>query len=124
MQLDHILRKIVGGAHQVLAQGVSDPPVRTGRTAETEIDAAREQRVKCAELLGDDQRVVIGQHDPARADPDCRCRVADMGEHHRHRRTGKPVSSVMLRRPEALGARSLGRFCKIGGLGQGLDAAG
>ncbi len=39
-------------------------------TAQPKIDAPGEERLKGAELLGDHQRSVIGQHDPARADPD------------------------------------------------------
>ena len=37
---------------------------RCGRASEPEIDPSREEGLQCAELLGDDQRRVVGQHDP------------------------------------------------------------
>ena len=40
------------------------------RAAEPHVDPAGEERLQHPELLGDDQRLVVRQHHPARADPD------------------------------------------------------
>ena len=70
LQLHHVLREGVGVAVQRPAHRARDALVRSRRAAEAEVDAAGEQRVERAELLGDHQRRVVGQHDAARADAD------------------------------------------------------
>ena len=49
-----------------------------GARPRPEIDAAGKQRLERAELLGDLQRRVVGQHDPAGADADARGAAADV----------------------------------------------
>ncbi len=66
----HVLREAVGDIAERAAQRPRGALVGAGRAAEAEIDAAGIQRVERAELLGDHQRRVVGQHDAARADPD------------------------------------------------------
>ena len=55
-----------------LAQQLRDHRVRPGRAAETEVDAAGSERLERRELLGDDERRVVRQHDAARAEADPR----------------------------------------------------
>jgi hypothetical protein len=52
------------------AQQLRDDGVAAGRTADAEVDAPRRQRLQRRELLGDDERRVVRQHDAARADAD------------------------------------------------------
>ena len=58
----------VGG--EVAAQRLRRGLVGAGGAAEAEVDAAGEERGERAELLGDLERRVVGEHDPARADAD------------------------------------------------------
>ncbi|MNT48994.1 hypothetical protein D3C72_1858160 [compost metagenome] len=47
------------------AQRLLGSAVAAGRAAQAQVDAARVQGLKGAELFGDDQRRVVGQHDAA-----------------------------------------------------------
>ena len=67
------------------------------RAADAEVDAAGEERLQGAELLGDHQRRVVGQHDAARAD-------ADGGRARRRRARSRP-RSPRWRSPACCGAR-------------------
>src|SRR6185436_20018580 len=49
-QLQHVLRERVRIARERAPQGVRGPGIGPGRTAETEIDAAGEERLERAEL--------------------------------------------------------------------------
>ena len=72
LQLDDVLREAVDVADQGPPQGMGDGQIAARRPAETEIDPAGKQRFQGAELLGDDERRVVRQHDAARADADRR----------------------------------------------------
>src|SRR5690606_23002536 len=123
-QLDDVLREVLGDLVQVLAQRLPEDRRGTGRAAEAEVDPPREEAVERAELLGDHERVVVRQHDPARADADRRGRVADVREHDRDRAAGDTGGGVVLGDPEALVAGLLGGRGELAGLAQGLgDAA-
>ena len=71
------------------------------RAAETEIDAARIERGERAELLGDDERRVVRQHDAAGADADGLGAAGHMADHDRRRRAGDAGHVVMLGQPIA-----------------------
>ena len=71
-QLDDVLRKELGRLVEVLAQRALQFGSGPRRAAEPEVDPPRKQRVERAELLGDGERIVVGQHDPARTDADRR----------------------------------------------------
>src|SRR5690606_36462052 len=66
LQFQDILRKILG-IGRIAAQGAKRQLVRARRTAETKIDAAWKQGLQRAELLGDDMRSMVRQHDAAGA---------------------------------------------------------
>lgn len=52
------------------AQSAADPVGEADRPAESHVDPARVERLEHAELFGHDERLVIGQHHAAGADPD------------------------------------------------------
>ena len=64
LQLLNVAGKPLGLAATV-AQRLQYVAVAAGRPAEAEIDAAGIERGQRAELLGDDERRVVRQHDPA-----------------------------------------------------------
>ena len=73
LQLEHVLGESVRRVG-VATQRPQRVLVGAGRAAEAEVDPARVQRRERAELLGDRERRVVRQHDPAGAEADaCRC---------------------------------------------------
>ncbi len=86
-----------GGGHRVGAGGATD----------AEIDPPRVERLEHPELLGDDQRRVVGEHDPAGADPDLLGRVGERHHQHRRRGAGDAGHVVMLGDPVAAVAEPL-----------------
>ena len=70
--------------------------------------------------LGDHQRVVVGQHDPARAQPDRGGIVAHMGKRDRHGRAGDPFHAVVFGHPVALVTAALGHLREQRRLGERL----
>ena len=120
LQLHHVLGKGVGIGLERPPKRAGDALVGTGRAAKAKIDPAGKQRLQRAELLGDLQRRMVGQHDPAGADADrSRCR-RDMADHHRRRRAGDPRHAVMFRAPIAAIAKRFGMPREIGGIGERL----
>ena len=102
LQFHHVARERVR-VGEVAAHGTGRDPVRARRAAEPEVDAAGIQRRQRAELFGDGQGRVVGQHDAARADADGRRPFRHVARHHRGRRRcdarhvvvfGEPVSVI------------------------------
>jgi hypothetical protein len=75
------------------------------------------ERLEHQELLGDDEGLVVRQHDPAGAQADALGPGADRGEQDRRRPAGDARDGVVLRDPEALVADLLG-------VDRALDRAG
>jgi len=75
--------------------------IGAGRTAETEIDPARIQRLERAELLGDYVRRVVRQHDAARADAQGLGPSGDVRDHERRRGGRHARHVVVLGDPQA-----------------------
>ena len=94
-QLAELLGEVVGAQRGgAPAQGACGALIRAGGTADTEVDPPGVQRVERAELLGDDERLVVGQHHTARADPDALRHGGQVGDQDggcRARDTGHPV---------------------------------
>ena len=107
LQFEDVVRKILG-AGGVAAQGAQRLLVGPRRAAEAEIDAAGIERFQRAELFGDDDRRMIGQHDSARADPHRLRAGRDKADRHRGRRAGDSHHVVMLGEPVATIAPKLG----------------
>ncbi|MNN24775.1 hypothetical protein D3C81_1382170 [compost metagenome] len=80
-QLGHVLRELVGTV-EVAAQCTCGGVVGTRRATEAQVDASRIKRGQRAELLGDLQRRVVGQHDAAGADADGRRSASYMADQH------------------------------------------
>ncbi len=107
-QLHHILREGVDVALKCAPQRPRRGLVRTGRAAEPQIDTAGMQGVQGAELLGDDQGRVVGQHDAAGAHANGLRRGRYRADDDRGRRAGDARHIVVLGQPVAFVAKALG----------------
>jgi hypothetical protein len=76
--------------------------VGTGCASEAEIDAAWMQGGQRPELLGDHKRRMVGQHDPAGAEPDVLGVRGDMRDQHARGRGCDRRHVVMLGVPDPL----------------------
>ena len=79
-----------------------------GARPRPEIDAAGMECCERAELFGDDQRRVVGQHDATRADADGRGAGGDMADDDGGRGTRDARHVVMFGEPVAVVAEPLG----------------
>ena len=120
LQLDDVVGELVRVAVQVAAQCLCDTLVRSRRASQPKVDPPGKQRIERPELFGDDQRRMIGQHDPARTDADRLRRRGDMRDHHRGRGGGDPLHAVMLRHPIAVISVCLCVPCKVRGVRERL----
>lgn len=84
-QLGQLLGEVVGALVQPVgaAQGGGGGAVGAGGAAEAEVDAARRQCLQGAELFGDDERGVVGQHHAAGAQAYPLGVGGEVGEDHR-----------------------------------------
>nr|BFF25109.1 hypothetical protein GCM10025732_30740 [Glycomyces mayteni] len=98
----------VVGLVQVVAERGSYGRDEAEGASEAHVDAVFEERGEDAELLGDHQRAVVGQHDAAGADPDPRGRCGDGRRQDGGRRTGDAGHAVVLGHPVAVKAQFLG----------------
>ena len=112
-QLHHVLREPVGVGREIAAERAGGELIGARRAAEPEVDAPRVERLERAELLGDHERRVVRQHDPAGADPDGRGGAGDVREHHRRGGARHTGQVVVLRDPEAPIAPALGVLREI-----------
>jgi len=81
--------------------------IRPWRATEAEIDSPGKERFERTELLGDDERRVIRQHDAARADAYGGRAGGDMRDDDRRRCAGDSGHVVMLGDPETPVAETL-----------------
>ena len=112
--------EVVAGLREIAAEGAHGLVVAAGGAAQPEVDAAGVECVEGAELLGNDKRGVVGQHDAARADAEGAGGAADVADEHGGRRAGEPCDGVMLGQPVAGVAELLNVLCERDGAG---DAA-
>ena len=103
LELEDVLGKGVG-SRRIPAKGVHRRQIGAGSAAEPEVDPARVECLERPELLGDHERRVVREHDPARADADRARARRDVGDHDRRRGARDPERVVMLGEPEALEA--------------------
>ena len=90
------------------------------RPADAEIDAPRVQGLQGAELLGNDQRRMVGQHHAASAHADARGAARDVANDHSGGGTGDAAHVVVLRHPVAHIAPTFGVPGQVEGVGQRL----
>ena len=83
------------------------------RATKPQIDPSGIKRGQGAELFGDDQRRVIGQHDSARSQADGGSAFADKRQRHRRCSAGDAGHVVMLRHPEAVITKAFGVARKV-----------
>ena len=88
------------------------------RSADAEIDPSRVQGFQGAELLGDDQRRMVGQHHPASPHADGGGSARDVADDHCRGGAGDAAHVVVLRHPIAHIAPTLGVPGKVEGVGQ------
>ncbi|SOC36994.1 hypothetical protein SAMN05892877_103336 [Rhizobium subbaraonis] len=119
-QIDHVLGKVVGRGLEIAAQGARGVHVGARRAAEPEVDAPGEERLEGAELFGDDQRRVVGQHDAAGADADRLRARSNMLDHQSGGRACDAAHAVVLGEPEALVAFLFRFLRQLPGIGQRL----
>ncbi len=104
----------------VPAQGPADAVGEAHRAADAHVDPAGEEGLQDAELLGHDQRAVVREHHPARADADGGGRGGDGRGEDRGGRSRDPGHPVVLRHPEAVVAEGLDLPGEAHGLAQRL----
>ncbi len=101
LQLLHIVRELLGSRSEIPAQRACRELIRSRCTPEPEIDSIRIQRCERAELLCDDQRRVVRQHDAARADANGPGAAGDVPDDDRRGRARDSFHAVMFGEPEA-----------------------
>ena len=107
LQLLHVLRKLVGAARQIPPQRACRDRIGARSPAESQVDPVRVQRGQRAELLGDHQRRVIGQHHASGADADA----------------ARAGHVVMLGDPEPPEAQGFGMARELQGIAQRIGRA-
>ena len=91
------------------AQGHRREAVGAGRPSDAEVDPAGVEGLQHLEGLGDVERRVVGQHDPARPHPDPRRGARDPVDEDLRRRARHPGQVVVLGEPVAPVAPAVGR---------------
>ncbi len=116
-QLGQLLGEIVRALVQPLgpAQRRGGGAVGARRTAQAQIDPAGGHRLQGAELLGDHQRGVVGQHHAAGAETDALGVGGEVGEEHGGRGGGDAGHGVVLGDPVAVEATAFGRTGDVDG---------
>ena len=112
-QLDHVLREVVDAGVEIAAKRPRCQHVGAGRAAEPQVDAAGMKCRQRAELLCNDQRRMVGQHDAASTDADGRGAGGDMADDDRGRGARDARHVVVLGQPVAVVAEPLGMACEI-----------
>ncbi len=107
-ELHDILRELLDAAGQVAAQRAGGELVGPRRAADAQVDPARIDGLEGPELLGDDQRRVVGQHHATGAEADGRGPFADVGQRHGGGGAGDAGHVVVLGQPVAPVAQPLG----------------
>ena len=122
LQLQHVFGKAVGAGGEIAAQGARRQRVRAGRAAQTQIDASGKKRCQRAELLGDDQRRVIRQHDAAGADANGFGAAGDVCDDDGRGGAGDARHVVVLGEPVTVVAPSLGVLREVERVAQGVGS--
>ncbi|MOA01734.1 hypothetical protein D3C78_1211550 [compost metagenome] len=111
-----VLREIIVAARALAAQRAGGVLVGTRCAAQPQVDASRIEGGEGAELFGDHQRCMVGQHDATGADPDARSASRQVADQHGGGGAGDAVHVVVLGHPEAGEAQRL----HMPGQGQGI----
>ena len=117
-------RELVAGLSGVATQGRRRHAVGAGCPAEAEVDAARVERLEGAELFGDGERGVVGEHHTAGADPQGGRGVGQVGDQDRRGGAGDAGHVVVLGHPVAGVAESLDVLRQLDRVGERLGGSG
>ena len=120
LQLHHIAREGIGIAVQIATHRGGHALVGARGAAQPQINSAGEQRIERAELFGDHDRRMIGQHDAAGTDANRAGGPGHMGQHDAGRRAGNAFHTVMFGGPVPVEAQAFGMPRQIGCVGQRL----
>ena len=108
-EIDDVAREVLGPQEvDRPAQGQRRLLARARRPAQAEVDPPGVQRLQGGHVLGHHQGRVVGQHDPARADPDPLRPRRQVGHEDRWRRAGHQRHVVVLGDPEPVVAQFVG----------------
>jgi hypothetical protein len=108
-KVDELVREVLGTeAGRAAPQRRRRERVGPGRPADAKVDPSRMQRFEEGELLGDDERRMVGQHHTAGADANPLGRGGQMGDQYGRRGAGDRREVVVLGDPEAVIAELLG----------------
>ena len=101
-------------------QGPGGDLVGARGPAQAEVDAPGVEGLERGELLGDDQRGVVGEHHPAGSDPQGGGGVGQVADEHGRGRAGHRRHAVVLGHPHPPVAEPLDHRGQAGGVGQGV----
>ena len=120
LQLHHVAGKVVDVAGERAPERVRSHLVRSRRTPDAEVDPPWIERFEGAELLGDDQRRMVRQHDTAGTDADGRGCARDVTDQHRRRGAADTRHVVMLGQPIAAETQALDMAGELHRVAEGL----
>ena len=118
-QLQHVVGERLGTV-EIAAQRARRRLVGAWRATEAEVDPARVQRGQRAELFGDLQRRVVGQHHAAGADADAARAARHVPDQHGGGGAGDARHVVVLGQPIAAIAELFGMPRKVQRVAEGL----
>jgi hypothetical protein len=101
LEFTDIARKIVRITAERAPQCIGGHRVGTRGASYSEVDTARIERLKGPELLCNDQRRMVGEHDATGTDADRRRAGGHIAHEHRGCRTGNAGHVVVLGHPVA-----------------------
>ena len=104
-------------------EGAGGATVAAGCAADAEVDAVGELGGDGAEVFGDFEAAVVGEHDAAGADADVLGAGGDLGDEDFGGGAGEGAGVVVLGEPVAGVAESVAGFGELEGFGDGLGGA-
>jgi len=120
LQVQHLLRKLVGRMHRVGVQRRGGAHVAAWRAAHAEVDAPGRQRVQHAKLLGHLQRRVVRQHHAGAADAHARGARGNGGHQHLGRAAHDGGHAMVLADPESPVAQRFAMCGQVQRVAQGV----
>ena len=101
LELEDVFCEAIGAGGEIAAKCAGGELVGARSAAEAEIDSAGKKRGERAELFGDDQRRMIGEHNAAGADANGFCAAGYVSDDDRGGGAGDAGHVVVLGEPEA-----------------------
>ncbi len=123
-ELDDVVGKLVDVAIEVASECLGCDLVGAGSATESEVDAAGIQCFEGAELFGDNEWRVIGEHDAAGANADLRCGAGDMSYQNGSCCGGDTFHSVMFGEPVSSVPELFGVACELYAAAEGVGGRG